>query len=244
MTEQTSSFAAKTLLAAGFDQRKAPYAPSLEQEHFDIQDRLFWQIIPKVYDYTQCRLEKLWQLYCAVQYLQQRQISGALVETGVFFGGSFMLSAATCLAQQTPRHLYAFDTFKMFSGPQTADDINYAGQALGGDVADFRQQFMANFATINYPASHSHIIAGAVEDTIPITDTGPIALLRLDTDTFLSYEVALAKLYPRLVAGGIIILDDYGYAQGARKACDAFFATQPPLLWQRVTHGCRAAIKI
>ena len=59
-----------------------------------------------------------------------------------------------------------------------------------------------------------------------------IALLRLDTDWYESTRHELTHLYPRLVPGGVLIIDDYGYWQGARQATDEFLATleKPPLL--------------
>ncbi len=62
-----------------------------------------------------------------------------------------------------------------------------------------------------------------METTIP--DTGPerIALLRLDTDWYESTHHELVHLFPRLQSGGILIVDDYHYWRGSRKAVDEYF---------------------
>jgi O-methyltransferase len=62
-----------------------------------------------------------------------------------------------------------------------------------------------------------------VEDTIPASVPEQIALLRLDTDWYESTKCELEILFPRLVKGGVIIIDDYGCWQGARKAVDEYF---------------------
>jgi len=71
-----------------------------------------------------------------------------------------------------------------------------------------------------------------------------IALLRLDTDTYASTLHELNALYDRIVTGGVLIIDDYGYSRGCREAVDEFFSTRPPLFLQRPNAGARAAIKV
>jgi O-methyltransferase len=97
---------------------------------------------------------------------------------------------------------------------------------------------------VGYPASRIHFVEGAVEDTLPDRAPGEIALLRLDTDWYASTKHELEHLYPRLVAGGVLILDDYGYWQGARRAVDEYFAAKgEPLLLNRIDGTARIAIR-
>jgi len=44
--------------------------------------------------------------------------------------------------------------------------------------------------------------------------------------------IELKVLWPRLVSGGLLIIDDYGYWEGARRAVDEFFAAMksPPFM--------------
>jgi len=69
-----------------------------------------------------------------------------------------------------------------------------------------------------------------LEDDLP----GSISLLRLDTDFYDSTLIEMQVLWPRLVPGGILILDDYGHWDGARKAVDEYF----------VSCGIQAVLKI
>ena len=64
----------------------------------------------------------------------------------------------------------------------------------------------------------------------PLPQSAPerISLLRLDTDWYASTKAELEILYPRLVPGGVCILDDYGHWDGARKAVDEYFAAHGP----------------
>src|SRR5262245_23618234 len=79
---------------------------------------------------------------------------------------------------------------------------------------------------------------------IPGTIPGSIALLRLDTDWYSSTRHEIEHLYPKLSRQGILILDDYGHYQGARRGVDEYFSKldKKPLL-QRVDYSCRLAVK-
>ena len=70
-----------------------------------------------------------------------------------------------------------------------------------------------------------HFVKGKVEDTIPgEMPAGPVAILRLDTDWYESTRHEMLHLYPVLEKRGVLVLDDYGYWQGARKAVDEYFS--------------------
>ncbi len=60
-------------------------------------------------------------------------------------------------------------------------------------------------------------------DTIPKNIPEKISILRLDTDWYESTKHELNNLFPRLVSGGILIIDDYGHFQGSKKAVDEYF---------------------
>jgi Macrocin-O-methyltransferase (TylF) len=66
-------------------------------------------------------------------------------------------------------------------------------------------------------------VEGKVEDTLPAHAPEQIALLRLDMDWYESTRHELVHLDPQLVRGGVLIIDDYGHWQGARKATDEYF---------------------
>jgi O-methyltransferase len=71
-----------------------------------------------------------------------------------------------------------------------------------------------------------------------------IALLRLDTDWYESTRHEMTHLYPRLAPGGVLIIDDYGYWEGARKAVDEYLESQSiVLLLNRLDNTGRVAIK-
>jgi O-methyltransferase len=100
----------------------------------------------------------------------------------------------------------------------------------------------ANLATVNYPINRIKFVMGPVERTIPHEIPECIALLRLDTDFYESTLHELVHLYPRLSPGGLLIIDDYGHWQGAKKAVDEYFGNAGPFL-HRIDYTGRLAVK-
>jgi hypothetical protein len=91
-----------------------------------------------------------------------------------------------------------------------------------------------------YPPERLRFVQGLVEETIPAEAPEEIALLRLDTDWYRSTIHEMRHLYPRIVSGGILIVDDYGEFAGARQAVDEHLAEDGrPVLLNRVDFSCR-----
>ena len=83
-----------------------------------------------------------------------------------------------------------------------------------------------------------------VEDTLPAAAPERIALLRLDTDWYASTRHELEQLYPRLAEGGVLIIDDYGHYEGARRAVDEYFErSRRPVLLNRIDFTGRLVVK-
>jgi hypothetical protein len=83
-----------------------------------------------------------------------------------------------------------------------------------------------------------------VEDTLPAEAPDKIALLRLDTDFYSSTKHEMEQLFPRIVEGGVLLIDDYGHFQGARKAVDEYISSRGEhLMLIRLDYSGRLAIK-
>jgi hypothetical protein len=162
-----------------------------------------------------------------------------------------MMAAALTLQRLgvTDRDLYLFDTFRGMTRPTKAD-VDFAGVAYldhwplpedGFDSVPL-DEVRAALATTGYNPAHLYFIPGNVEETLPDHAPSQIALLRLDTDWYESTRHELIHLYPRLVLGGAIIIDDYGHLQGARKATDEYFEEHRILL-DRIDYSARIGVK-
>jgi O-methyltransferase len=195
------------------------------------------EILARVANYTMTSVERQLALIQAVRYLVLRPIPGCFVECGVWRGGSSMAAALTLIQQgKLDRELYLYDTFEGMTPPASVDrtpDGVLAETHLSRNVSgtDYRciagiDEVRRNMALTGYPEHQIHYVKGPVESTIPAqSPPASIALLRLDTDWYESTKHELVHLFPRLSEGGILILDDYGHWQGAKKATDEYLAS-------------------
>jgi O-methyltransferase len=86
-------------------------------------------------------------------------------------------------------------------------------------------------------------VPGDVAETLKKIKPENISLLRLDTDWYASTVKELETLYPLLVEKGVLIIDDYGHFDGARKAVNEYFQNRIILL-NRIDYTGRIGIKI
>ena len=175
--------------------------------------------------YTMSGDARLRALYQAIEQVSERQIAGAVVECGTARGGSAALLGLALKSFNERRPLWVFDTFEGMPPPTAADpDYDIAAAYTGscrGDLADVTRLFERLDILEN-----ARLIQGRFEDTIPQSETGPIAVLHVDGDWYESVKVCLDHLYDRVSPGGIIQIDDYGHWEGARKAVDEFLAAR------------------
>jgi O-methyltransferase len=219
--------------------------------HYDDEAR---QIIRAVRPRTMTAHEKLYALILAVRHVVDHGIDGALLECGVWRGGSMQAVALTLLGRGvSDRDLHLYDTFAGMPEPSDRDrrhDGEPAADVLArtpktsvfwaiAGLDDVR----AGMAETGYPADRIHFHPGRVEDTVPDQAPERIAILRLDTDWYESTRHELEHLYARVPSGGVVLIDDYGYWEGARQAVDEFLAhTGEPLLLVPMASG-RIAVK-
>lgn len=214
-------------------------------------------VIRSVQPYTMTSVERIFALIQAVEYVVRAGIPGDMVECGVWQGGSMMAVAQTLQRLgDTDRDLYLFDTYEGMPQPTEAD-VDYSGNSAAvefetmkktADSSDWCyasiEQVQQNLASTGYPMARINLIKGKVEDTIPVQAPEKIAILRLDTDWYESTQHELIHLFPRLVEGGVLIIDDYGHWQGSRRATDEYLAEHKiPLLLNRVDYTARIAVK-
>lgn len=211
-------------------------------------------VIRAVKPYTMTSPERLNAFVLATRHVVKHNIPGDIVECGVWRGGSMQACAKTLLGLgETDRDLYLFDTFEGMP-PPTEEDLRRDGKSAeellavqGKDrpiwaVATL-DDVKAGFAGVPYPQERLHYVQGLVEDTVPKDAPEQISILRLDTDWYASTKHELEQLYPRLVSGGVLLIDDYGYWQGSRQAVDEFMEkTGERLLLLRMDEG-RIAVK-
>lgn len=192
----------------------------------------FDQIYKICSPYTITSLSRMRKLYESVISINEQAIDGAYVECGVFKGGSVMNMALTQLKFAKKVPIYLYDTFEGMT-PGGSFDINYRGVSASEILRKPSkrcvcglEQVKKNMSLTGYPQEYLHYCKGDVTITLKKEVPEKISLLRLDVDWYEPTKIGLEVLYPRLVKDGILILDDYGYWQGSRKATDEYFLSR------------------
>ncbi|MHC4322565.1 MAG: TylF/MycF/NovP-related O-methyltransferase [Planctomycetota bacterium] len=216
------------------------------------------RIIKSVRPFTMLNHERLFALIQATRYIARNCIEGAIVECGVWRGGAIGAAGLTLQEYGIKRALYLFDTFEGMAAP-TDLDRHYTGRLAmeefkarktGADTSDWcyasLEDVQNNLKFLGIDEADLHFIKGKVEETIPtIIPDEPISLLRLDTDWYNSTKHELQYLYPKLVSGGVLIVDDYGDWTGARQAVDEYLELHKiPILLTRVGNGSMIGVKL
>jgi hypothetical protein len=207
--------------------------------------------------YTMTSPERVCAVIRAVDYIVSNGILGAIVECGVYRGGSMMAVARTLLRHGvTDRDIYLFDTFQGMPEP-TELDVKWNGESAREKAEETRdgsgfcdwcratlEEVREAVYSIGYPRERFHFVPGLVQDTIPEHAPDSIALVRHDTDFYESTCHELEHLFPRVVDNGVIIFDDYGTWEGSRRAIDEYIArNRIPLLLNRIDRPGRIAVK-
>jgi len=207
--------------------------------------------------YTMTPRERVVALIRAVEYVARNSIVGDVVECGVWKGGSMMTIARTLLQKgDTGRILHLFDTYEGMPEPGKRDVARRTGKSAAAimkredkstslvwAIASL-ELVKKNIYSTNYPDNLIRFIRGRVEETVPRDAPDKIALLRLDTDWYESTRHELIHLFPRLVTGGVLIIDDYGHWAGCRKAVDEYFDEHKiPMMLFPIDYSGRIGIK-
>lgn len=184
-------------------------------------------------------IEALSDLAKAALAIENTQVPGAFIETGCALGGSSIVIAA---AKSPERKFMCYDVFGMIPPPSEKDGNavheRYAeivsgksdglkGQTYYGYQENLIKVVEGNFEQAGFPlaANNISLIQGLYEDTLFFDE--PVALAHIDCDWYESVRFCLERIAPHVSSGGLMIIDDYYYYDGCRKAVDEFLAEHP-----------------
>ena len=231
----------------------------VERSGYTISQRRNWEllgvsreeveIIERARDFTMVPTEGILANIDSIDYVVTNGIEGAIVECGVWRGGSIyaMIQKLLAMGDQS-RDIYLFDTFEGLPKPGTNDGVEALsihsrsqGTETGSEWCKARISDVENLlASTGYDREKIHLIVGDVALSLPETSIDQIAVLRLDTDWYESTKIELEALYESVSLYGVLIIDDYGRWPGCRKAVDEFFhARQFKPLMTRVNESIR-----
>lgn len=177
---------------------------------------------------------KLASLVHTCRAIEESRLPGIFLEAGCALGGSAILVATI---KDARRPFYVYDVFGMIP-PPTQDDTpdvhdryrtilegkstGISGDKYYGYQEDLYALVKSNLLNfgINCEEKSVSLIKGLVQDTMHIDQ--PVAFAHIDVDWYDPVMTCLQRVFPKLVVGGSIILDDYHDWGGCRKATDEY----------------------
>lgn len=216
----------------------------------DVRDKYFNHVWESIKPYTLLPIERIYSIFLSCRYIAQSRVPGDFVECGVYLGGSIIAAALFCeYFGVDDRRFYIFDTFCGF--PDSMEDVDLTGRKTVFSAmphffdTHFRNIVEKNIQNSGVDPEHFILLEGLVEETLSESSVPDVlAYARLDTDYYRSTIHELNVLWPRLQPGGVLIIDDYGHFEGARKAVDEFFSEPGrPVLLHRIDYSSRSAVK-
>lgn len=166
-------------------------------------------------------------------YKMSSDLPGAIVECGVFKGISLCRFAMfrDLFGSRFSKKIIGFDIFGKFPKTNFADDKKSRKKFIveAGLEGISKEQLLEVLKHKNAD-SFVELVKGDITKTVPkYVKEHPelrISLLNIDVDIYEPAVTILKHLYPRVVPGGIILLDDYGVFAGETKAVEEYFASQ------------------
>ena len=175
----------------------------------------FYDLAKSVTDHTILDPSRLWEIY---SHLSQVPTNGDLAELGVYRAGAARFMALAC----PQRTLWLFDTFSGI--PETDPSIDWIKKGHFDDgTLEQAQAYLADLPNVRIvPGLFPESAAGVPEST-------RFSLVHLDADIYTSTMAGLEWFWPKMIAGGVVIVDDFDLPQcpGATRATKEFFTTHP-----------------
>ncbi len=176
---------------------KASYAPWLSDHSFNN----VYEIIKNYTLVSKYRCYELWQLV-----EESVKLKGALIEIGTWRGGSGALIAKKARLSDIKDTVYLCDTFKgvVKAGKR---DSSYKG----GEHSDASREMVEEVIN-KLKLDNTEILVGIFpEKTSNLVTDKTFRFCHIDVDVYQSAKDIMEWLWPKLVVGGIVVFDDYGF---------------------------------
>lgn len=178
--------------------------------------------------------KKLASFASTCRSIEEAGLPGIFLEAGCALGGSAILIASV---KSTKRPLFIYDVFGMIPPPTREDTpdvhdryrtiVKGKSKGIGGNkyygyVENLYEVVQSNLKSFGIDCEKQSVslIKGLVQETLTIDQ--PVAFAHVDVDWYEPVMTCLKRVFPKLVVGGCVILDDYHDWGGCRKATDEY----------------------
>jgi len=148
-------------------------------------------------------------------------LEGDIIECGVYRGGSLLKIAEVVNKHKSKKLIFGLDTFSGLPEPSTTDKRPSCPDWIRKNKwGDTRFKIVKK---LFYKRKYDNVffLRGLFKDTLPYFSNLKFSFVHIDADLYESISECIKFVKPRLVNGGIILVDDYNsphYAPGANQA--------------------------
>ena len=191
-------------------------------------DLEFTQVMSQIQPYTLVDPVRCFMLYQLAK--QASSHYGDVAEIGVYRGGTAKLLSR--VFKSTTRTIHLFDTFSGMPIPDPIRDLH--------KEKDFNDTSLKSVQTFMQDCQNVRFYEGLFPMTAEPVQQKFFCLVHIDVDIYRSVIDCCNFFYSRMVEGGIMIFDDYGFLScpGAKLAVDEFFSNKPERVIYLPTGQC------
>jgi len=184
-------------------------------------DAAFMDIYKQIQQHTLVDIYRCYELWQLVQKVHTLDPAAAILEVGVWRGGTAGIMARQLAAQNSNATIYLADTFTGVAKAGVNDSFY-----TGGEHSDTSAQIAEDVLKDKSRYLHYRILKGIFpEDTaeqVPVTEK--FGLCHIDVDVYDSAKDILEWVWGKLIPGGVVVFDDYGFhtCTGVTKLVDGY----------------------
>lgn len=170
------------------------------------KDSLFWTVHALVQEYTLVDKYRCYELWKLIEQSAKLN-NGSIIEIGVWRGGTGALIARQAKNCRIEDRVFLCDTFTgvVKAGP---NDSSYKG----GEHADTTRQTVEELIFRRMSLDNVEILEGIFPDQTGYLIEGlQFRFCHIDVDVYQSAKDIVDWIWDKIVPGGIVVYDDYGF---------------------------------
>jgi O-methyltransferase len=178
---------------------------------------------------------RFFTLYQMAGRAMQQNPAGDFAECGCWRGHSTYLVSNLLKENGWAGHFWVFDSFEGGLSDKVAQDRVGKGNTSASETKRQKEKFFSNYDAVKASLSPFPFVS-LHKGWIPASFEAPglserrFSLVHIDVDLYEPTRDSLEFFYPRMLPGGIIVIDDYGSATfpGSKTAVDEYLAKAKP----------------
>lgn len=204
-------------------------------------DKDFQFYYNKMNSKTLVDIYRCYELWCLVD--QVSKLEGALIEVGVWKGGTGGLIAKKSELCGVEDSIYLCDTF---SGVVKANPV-HDNVYRGGEHSDTNEEIVKQLIFDQLQLNNVKILKGIFpNDTEHFIEDKLFRFCHIDVDVYDSAKDIFEWIWDKMVIGGVVVFDDYGFitCQGVTKYVNELSEKKDNLFFHNINgHGILIKIK-